>query len=48
MVGGLVFTVILLVSGSLLAGMLFHALADVSLLLYWRPRTLLSEEEPAT
>jgi membrane protease YdiL (CAAX protease family) len=48
MVGGLVFTVILLVSGSLLAGMLFHALADVSLLLYWRPRTLLSEEGPAT
>jgi membrane protease YdiL (CAAX protease family) len=46
-VGGLVFTAILLVSGSLLAGMIFHALVDLSLLLYWRPRTLLGGETQA-
>ena len=45
--GGVVFTAILLVSGSLLAGMIYHALADVSLLLYWRPRTLRGLERQA-
>ena len=37
-VTGLVFTAILLVSGSLWPGMLFHALTNLSVLLYWRPR----------
>jgi len=35
---GLVFTAILLVSGSLWPGMLFHALTNLSVLLYWRPK----------
>jgi membrane protease YdiL (CAAX protease family) len=46
--GGLVFAAILLVTGSLLAGMIFHTLADLSLLLYWRPRTLRSAVEQQT
>jgi membrane protease YdiL (CAAX protease family) len=37
-IGALIFTAILLVTGSLLAGMIYHALADLSILLYWRPR----------
>jgi membrane protease YdiL (CAAX protease family) len=37
-VGGLIFTAILLVTGSLWAGMVFHAAVDLSLLLYWRPK----------
>lgn len=37
-VGGLVFTAILLVTGSLWAGMAYHAAIDLSLLLYWRPK----------
>lgn len=36
--GGLVFTAILLVTGSLWVGMAYHAAIDVSLLAYWRPR----------
>ena len=39
-VGGLMFTAILLLSGSLLMGMIYHTLVDMSILLYWRPRTL--------
>lgn len=35
---GLLFTAILLVTGSLLPGMAFHALTNLSVLLYWRPR----------
>lgn len=35
---GLIFTAILLVTGNLAAGMLYHGAADMSLLLYWRPR----------
>jgi membrane protease YdiL (CAAX protease family) len=45
-VGGLVFTATLLVTGNLLACMILHALVDLSLLLYWRPRTLLGVETP--
>jgi membrane protease YdiL (CAAX protease family) len=37
-VGGLIFTAILLVTGSLGAGMVYHAAADLSVLLYWRPK----------
>jgi uncharacterized protein len=37
-IGGLVFTGVLLVTGSLWAGMVYHAATDMSLLLYWRPR----------
>jgi membrane protease YdiL (CAAX protease family) len=37
-VGGLIFTAILLVTGSLAAGMVYHAAADLSVLLYWRPK----------
>jgi membrane protease YdiL (CAAX protease family) len=36
---GLVFTAMLLVTGSLWAGMAYHAAIDLSLLLYWRPRS---------
>lgn len=46
-IGGFVFTGILLVSGSLLAGMIYHALADLSLLLYWRPKTLHPQQPEA-
>ena len=37
-VGGLIFTAILLVTGSLWAGMVYHAATDLSALLYWRPK----------
>jgi uncharacterized protein len=37
-VGGLIFTAILLVTGSLWAGMVYHAASDLSFLLYWRPK----------
>ncbi len=37
-VGGLVFTAILLVTGSLSLGMVYHAATDLSILLYWRPK----------
>jgi uncharacterized protein len=37
-IGGLIFTAILIVTGSLWAGMVYHAAADMSLLFYWRPR----------
>jgi CAAX protease family protein len=37
-VTGLVFTAILLVTGSLWAGMVFHAVTNLSVLLYWRPK----------
>ena len=37
-VGGLIFTAILLVTGSLWAGMVYHAAADLCILLYWRPK----------
>lgn len=37
-VGGLMFTAILLVTGSLWIGMIYHAATDLSLLLYWRPK----------
>jgi uncharacterized protein len=37
-IGGLVFAGILLVTGSLWAGMAYHAATDMTLLLYWRPR----------
>jgi membrane protease YdiL (CAAX protease family) len=37
-VTGLVFTGILLVTGSLWPGMVFHALTNLSVLLYWRPK----------
>lgn len=37
-IGGVIFTAILLVTGSLWAGMVYHAAADLSLLLYWRPK----------
>jgi uncharacterized protein len=36
--GGLIFTGILLLTGSLSAGMVYHAAADMSLLVYWRPK----------
>jgi uncharacterized protein len=35
---GLVFTAVLLVTGSLWAGMVYHAAIDLSILLYWRPK----------
>jgi uncharacterized protein len=35
---GLVFTAVLLVTGSLWAGMLYHAATDLSVLLFWRPK----------
>jgi hypothetical protein len=35
---GLVFTATLLVTGSLWAGMIYHAATDLSLLLYWRAK----------
>jgi uncharacterized protein len=35
---GLVFTAVLLVTGSLWAGMVFHAAIDLSILFYWRPK----------
>jgi membrane protease YdiL (CAAX protease family) len=35
---GLVFTAILLVTGSLWAGMVYHAAIDLSILLFWRPK----------
>ena len=35
---GLVFTAVLLVTGSLWAGMIYHAATDLSILLYWRPK----------
>lgn len=38
-VTGVIFTIMLLITGSLWAGMAFHAAIDMSLLLYWRPRT---------
>ena len=37
-IGGLIFTLILLLTGSLWAGIAFHAATDLSLLLYWRPK----------
>jgi membrane protease YdiL (CAAX protease family) len=37
-VTGLIFTSILLVTGSLWAGILFHAVTNLSVLLYWRPK----------
>jgi uncharacterized protein len=37
-IGGLIFTAMLLLTGSLWTGMAYHAAADVSLLLYWRPK----------
>lgn len=45
-VGGLLFTATLLLTGNLAAGMILHAAMDLSLLLYWRPRTLLGVETP--
>lgn len=36
--GGLLFTAILLVTGSLWLAMLFHAAIDLSFLYYWRPK----------
>jgi uncharacterized protein len=35
---GLVFIAVLLVTGSLWAGMIYHAATDLSILLYWRPK----------
>jgi membrane protease YdiL (CAAX protease family) len=35
---GLVFTAVLLVTGSLWVGMVYHAATDLSILLYWRPK----------
>jgi membrane protease YdiL (CAAX protease family) len=35
---GLVFTAVLLITGSLWAGMVYHAAIDLSILLYWRPK----------
>ncbi len=37
-VGGLIFTAILLVTGSLWLGIVYHAAVDLSILLYWRPK----------
>lgn len=37
-VTGLVFTAILLVTGSLWLGMVFHAVTNLSVLVYWRPK----------
>ncbi len=36
--GGLLLTAMLIVTGSLWAGMVCHAATDLSMLLYWRPR----------
>jgi uncharacterized protein len=44
-IGGLVFTVILLVTGSLYAGMLYHAAVDMAVLVYWRPKPASSPVE---
>lgn len=44
-IGGLIFTAILLLTGSLWAGMVYHAAADLSLLLYWRPRSAAEPSE---
>jgi membrane protease YdiL (CAAX protease family) len=38
-VTGLIFTTMLLVTGSLWMGMAYHAAVDLSLLLYWRPKS---------
>jgi membrane protease YdiL (CAAX protease family) len=38
---GLVFTAILFVTGSLWAGMVFHALTNLTVLVYWRPKPAL-------
>jgi membrane protease YdiL (CAAX protease family) len=35
---GLVFTAVLVVTGSLWAGMVYHMAIDLSILLYWRPK----------
>lgn len=37
-VTGLIFTAILLVTGSLWAGMILHAVTNLTVLLYWRPK----------
>jgi uncharacterized protein len=37
-IGGLVFTAILFLTGSLWASMVYHAASDLSALLYWRPK----------
>ena len=37
LLGGLIFMAILLLTGNLAAGMLYHAAVDMSLLFYWRP-----------
>ncbi|MGA2746621.1 MAG: CPBP family intramembrane glutamic endopeptidase [Candidatus Sulfotelmatobacter sp.] len=42
-IGGLIFTAILLVTGSLRAGMVYHAASDLSVLLYWRPKPVASD-----
>ncbi|HZQ24934.1 MAG TPA: CPBP family intramembrane glutamic endopeptidase [Terriglobales bacterium] len=39
---GLIFTSIFLVTGTLAAGMLFHAVTNLSVLLYWRPKPAIS------
>jgi membrane protease YdiL (CAAX protease family) len=44
-VGGLIYTAILLVTGNLVAAMVYHAAADLSILLYWRPKPALSVAE---
>lgn len=38
--GGLVFIALFLLTGSLLAVMIFHALSDLAFLLYWRPKSI--------
>jgi uncharacterized protein len=45
-VGGLIFTAILLVTGSLWLGMIYHAAVDLSILLYWRPKPAEGGEPP--
>lgn len=37
---GVVFTAVLLVTGSLWAGMIYHAATDLCILLYWRPKPM--------
>lgn len=37
-ISGLILTAILLLTGSLWPGMLYHAATDLSILLYWRPK----------
>ena len=37
-IAGLIFTAILIVTGSLWPAMLYHAAVDMSVLLYWRPK----------